>query len=310
MRTVIDAVVNRHRTRVTRSQHGPPCIEFADEPVRLLKSRHRLLDRAGPGVDEGAGTGGRSACRGHEGRDVGQVSDDAQHAGRPVGGRRRSGERRQVRDGSLVGRRLHVRQACHDHSGNRGRRRDRRGNVPQDRRSAKLDRRHRRNGRRAGPHGRRATLRRPVGSRTALCRRLAGVDERAPPRPGAQRRRAGGVAAGGPPFHRTTGRPNRRGRKAAGRQGGAGAVDRNRQSATAGNAAIRTVPAVAGGDDPRDHGAAHGAAGTGRTFRQAVRLPDTHRTGRRASHGDRAPAGTAGDAAGTADAALRSRRSR
>ena len=63
------------------------------------------------------------------------------------------------------------------------------------------------------------------------------------------------------------------------------------------------VLAVAGCNDPRDDGTAPGTAGTGRTFRQAVWLPDTHRTGRRASHRDRASAGAAGDAAGTADAA-------
>ena len=70
------------------------------------------------------------------------------------------------------------------------------------------------------------------------------------------------------------------------------------------------VLADAGGHDPRDNGTAHGAAGIGRTFWQAVRLPDTDRTGRCASHRDRASAGTAGDAAGTEECRRRSCRSR
>ena len=59
--------------------------------------------------------------------------------------------------------------------------------------------------------------------------------------------------------------------------------------------------ADAGGDDPRQHGTAHGAAGVGRAFRPAVRLPDPDGTGRRPSHGDRASPGGARDAAGAAD---------
>ena len=57
-------------------------------------------------------------------------------------------------------------------------------------------------------------------------------------------------------------RANGRGRQTLGCQGRTGALDRNRQSTIAGNPALRTVLAVAGGDDSRDDGIAHGAAGT------------------------------------------------
>jgi hypothetical protein len=85
--------------------------------------------------------------------------------------------------------------------------------------------------------------------------------------------------------------------KGAGCEGRAGTLDGHSQSPAVGDAAVRAVPADAGGDDSRPHGTAHGAAGVGRAFRAAVRLRDPHGAGRRQSHGDRASQGSAYDAA-------------
>ena len=54
-------------------------------------------------------------------------------------------------------------------------------------------------------------------------------------------------------------------------------VDRDGEPGAAGDATVGGVPGSAGPHDPGQHGAAHGAARSGRAFRRALRLPDPAR---------------------------------